>query len=44
VTSAIAIWAVWAYPITEETAHDVREQLEARRGRAGAPAVAAAAG
>ncbi len=32
VTSAIAIWAVWRFPITEETAYDVRAELEARRG------------
>jgi GPH family glycoside/pentoside/hexuronide:cation symporter len=32
VTSAIAIWAVASYPITEEMARDVRTQLEARRG------------
>ena len=31
VTSALAIWAVWSYPITEETANDVRAQLEARK-------------
>lgn len=32
-TSAIAIWVVVRYPITEETAHGVRQQLELRRGR-----------
>lgn len=32
IASAIAIWAVATYPITEEKAHDVRRQLEARRG------------
>ena len=32
VTSAIAIWAVASYSITEEKAHDVRMQLEQRRG------------
>ncbi len=31
-TSALAIWAVWSYPITEESAREVRVQLEARRG------------
>lgn len=31
-TSAIAIWAVWSYSITEEKANEVRAQLEARRG------------
>ena len=30
--SAIAIWAVATYPISEEKAHDIRKQLEARRG------------
>ncbi|MEM7431873.1 MAG: MFS transporter [Pseudomonadota bacterium] len=30
--SAIAIWAVASYSITEEKAHEIREQLEARRG------------
>ena len=33
-TSAIAIWAVATYPITEKKAHEVRMQLEARRGKA----------
>lgn len=32
VASAIAIWAVASYDITEAKAHDVRIQLEARRG------------
>ena len=32
--SALAILAVWKYPITEETARQVRMQLEARRGLA----------
>ncbi len=31
-SSAIAIWAVYSYGITEQTANEVREQLEARRG------------
>ena len=31
-TSAIAIWSIASYTITEEKAHDVRMQLEARRG------------
>lgn len=31
-TSALAIWMIAAYPITEERAHAVRKQLEARRG------------
>jgi len=33
-TSAIAIWAVATFPITEEKAREVREELERRRGRA----------
>ena len=33
-TSAIAIWAVVTFPITEEKAREVREELEQRRGRA----------
>ncbi|MEM9660157.1 MAG: hypothetical protein AAF961_17470, partial [Planctomycetota bacterium] len=32
VASLIAIWAVYSYSITEEKAHDVRRQLEERRG------------
>ena len=32
VASGIAIWAIKSYSITEEKAHEVREQLEARRG------------
>jgi len=43
--SGLAIWAIAAYPITEQAAHDVRTRLEARRGKAGGGApVAAAAG
>ncbi len=34
--SLVAIWAIAAYPITEQAAHDVRAQLEARRGKGGA--------
>lgn len=34
VTSAIAIWAVAVYPITEQKAREVREELERRRGKA----------
>lgn len=34
VTSALAIWMVYLYPITEEKAHSVRAELEARRGQA----------
>lgn len=33
-TSALAIWAVWKFPITEARAFDVRQELERRRGRA----------
>jgi glycoside/pentoside/hexuronide:cation symporter, GPH family len=32
VASGIAIWAVWSYPITEQTARETRKQLEQRRG------------
>ncbi|MGD2068906.1 MAG: MFS transporter [Gemmatimonadota bacterium] len=32
VASAVAIWAVASYSITEERAHEVREELERRRG------------
>jgi len=33
--SAIAIWAVYRFPITEEKAREVRDELERRRGKAG---------
>lgn len=33
VTSAIALWAVWKFPVTEDVARNVRAQLEARRGK-----------
>jgi len=33
-TSAIAIWAVARFPITEAKAYEVRQELERRRGRA----------
>jgi GPH family glycoside/pentoside/hexuronide:cation symporter len=33
IASGVAIWAIAAYPITEEVAHGVRAQLEARRGK-----------
>jgi len=36
VASAIAIWAVVRFPITEEKAREVRQELERRRGRPGA--------
>ncbi|NNL26428.1 MAG: hypothetical protein HKP36_18520, partial [Myxococcales bacterium] len=32
ITSAIAIWIVASYPITEAKAHEVRAELERRRG------------
>jgi GPH family glycoside/pentoside/hexuronide:cation symporter len=32
-TSAIALWAVARFPITEEVANKVRRQLEERRGK-----------
>lgn len=31
--SAVAIWVIAAFPITEERAHEVRQALEARRGK-----------
>ena len=34
ITSAIAIWAVATFPITEAKALEVRQELERRRGRA----------
>jgi GPH family glycoside/pentoside/hexuronide:cation symporter len=34
VASCVAIWAVATYPITEKKAHEIRVQLEARRGAA----------
>jgi GPH family glycoside/pentoside/hexuronide:cation symporter len=34
VASGIAIWAIAAFPITEQRAHEVRLELEARRGAA----------
>jgi len=37
ITSAIAIWAVARFPITEEKAHEVRLELERRRGKPGEP-------
>jgi len=33
ITSAIAIGAVWLFPITEAKAKETRDELEARRGR-----------
>ncbi|MDX2183865.1 MAG: MFS transporter [Gemmatimonadaceae bacterium] len=37
VTSALAIWAIWTYPISEAKARETRDALEARRGTPGAP-------
>jgi GPH family glycoside/pentoside/hexuronide:cation symporter len=37
IASAFAIWAVAAYPLTEERANEVRAELERRRGKAGLP-------
>lgn len=37
VASGLAIWAIARYPLTEEKAHEVRRQLEARRGTGGPP-------
>ena len=36
--SGIAIWAIASYTITEEKAHEVRKQLEDRRGGSAATA------
>ncbi len=40
ITSAIAIWVISGYNITEERAHDVRKELETRRGAKPVPATA----
>ena len=41
VTSLVAIWAIVRYPITEARAHEVRQELERRRGKSGpAPGLA----
>jgi len=37
ISSALAIWAVYAFPITEERAHEIRLQLEQRRGEPPVP-------
>ncbi|MEM6273657.1 MAG: MFS transporter [Myxococcota bacterium] len=42
--SAVAIYAIAAYPITEEYAHALRGKLEARRGAANEPEPMASAG
>jgi GPH family glycoside/pentoside/hexuronide:cation symporter len=41
IASGLAIWAVATYPITEETAHEVRLELERRRGGAAAASATA---
>jgi len=33
ITSALAIWAIVSYKLTEEKAHEVRQELERRRGK-----------
>ena len=40
IASAIAIWAIASFTITEERAHEIREELERRRGAPHAPAPA----
>jgi GPH family glycoside/pentoside/hexuronide:cation symporter len=42
VASGIAIWAIATFSITEEKAHEIRQELERRRGTGGAPASAPA--
>ena len=42
VASAVAIWAIATFSITEEKAHEIREELERRRGTPDAPAPAPA--
>jgi len=32
ISTGLAMWAVASYSITEEKAHEIRQQLEARRG------------
>jgi len=41
-TSAIAIWAIASFSITEEKAHEIRQELERRRGTPDTPAAAPA--
>jgi GPH family glycoside/pentoside/hexuronide:cation symporter len=38
IASGVAIWAIARYPITEQSAHDTRAKLEARRGAGGVAA------
>lgn len=33
IASGIAVWAIATYSLTEERAHEIRQQLEARRGK-----------
>jgi len=42
VASAIAIWTMASFSITEEKAHEIRQELERRRGAPNAPAPATA--
>jgi GPH family glycoside/pentoside/hexuronide:cation symporter len=42
VTSAIAIWAIASFSITEEKAHEIRQELERRRGTPDTPVAAPA--
>ncbi len=42
VASGIAIWAIATFSITEERAHEIRQELESRRGTPDAPASAPA--
>jgi GPH family glycoside/pentoside/hexuronide:cation symporter len=42
VASGIAIWAIASFSITEEKAHEIRQELERRRGTPDAPAPAPA--
>jgi GPH family glycoside/pentoside/hexuronide:cation symporter len=42
ISSAVAIWIVASYEITEEKAHEVRAELERRRGTVSSSEVARA--
>ncbi|MDH3588426.1 MAG: MFS transporter [Gammaproteobacteria bacterium] len=37
ISSLVAIWAIVSYPITEQRAHEVRQELESRRGTTDQP-------
>jgi GPH family glycoside/pentoside/hexuronide:cation symporter len=39
ISSAVAIWIVASYEITEEKAHEIRSELERRRGAVSSSAV-----